>query len=231
MYTKLLALLVLTSSLLSLGSAVKSIRQAGCPPENSDFVAANPQCAGNPGLNAQFEDTLQYLVCNATCGPPYLAGIRRCFGYQLLADYYEGHCIVNANGRPCYSFYNNSEFDTSVFDPEAALQICDSSIRSNTCTNQCREQLITGSMRLGSCVNVLANSSYFRSFNYELLPLVSYQLWSSCGVPTPGMDGGPPTSGPTSSGPTSSGIPTASEVSGVLTSIMLLCTLIAKVLQ
>ena len=29
------------------------------------------------------------------------------------------------------------------------------------------------------------NSSYFHTFDYELLPLFTYALWTSCGVPIP----------------------------------------------
>lgn len=180
MYTQvLMLLLVFTSSLLSSGSA-------NCPPENSDFVSAYPQCANNPGLNAQFDSFLRDLVCDATCGPPYLAGIRTCFSFRRVADYYEVQCRVNANGMPCYNFYVNSSIDRSVFNPEAAFQVCNSSILSNTCSDECREQLTIANTHWGSCVNSLTNSSYFHSFNYELLPLFSYQLWTACGVPTPG---------------------------------------------
>ena len=106
-------------------------------------------------------------------------------GYPESAEYYRLQCKVNANGRPCYSFYKNSMLDISVVDTDVTLELCRSSIKYNICSDECNAQLRAISTYYGSCINSIFNSSYFHSFDYELLPLFSYQLWTSCGVSVP----------------------------------------------
>ena len=196
MYPKSTFLLSLLFIYLSLGSAIKNryIRQdpgyTECSDIDKNFAAAYPQCANNPGLTAfaDFETILRDLICDATCGMPYLSQfVTQCpyEGYLEAAKYYIGHCKVNQNGRPCYSFYKGSMFDTSVVDPDVALQLCKSSIKYNMCSDKCGSQLRAIGTYYGSCIAPLFNGSYFHSFDYELLPLFSYQLWTMCGVPIP----------------------------------------------
>lgn len=168
---------------------------------NINFAATYPQCASNlDAFNEPFEITLRDLFCNTTCGPLYKSFyLAQCTSptFQVLAMYYELQCNNNSNGMPCYSFYNNSEIDMRFASPEA-LQLCDSSIRNMVCSDGCRNQLVLIRNYYGSCVNSVFNSTYFKSFGYELLPLFSYQLWTSCEVPVP-------TETPTGEPPTMSG--------------------------
>ena len=130
----------------------------------------------------------QYLICDVNCGTPFLSlFVAQCPYKQTLeiVKYYRGHCKVNANGRPCYSYYKNSVSDTSVVDPDIALQLCKPSIKYNTCTDKCSSQLKAISTYYGLCTDPLFNSSYFHSHDVKLLPLFSYQLWINCGVPIP----------------------------------------------
>ena len=198
MYPKATLAFLLLFIYLTLGSTIKNryIRQADSDYINcqdgldKNFAAAYPQCANNPGLvkYLNFETWLHDLICDKKCGMPFLSQfVTQCpyEGYPEVAKYYRGHCKVNQNGRPCYSFFKDSTFDTSVVDPDAALQLCKSSIKYNMCSSKCSSQLRAISTYYGSCIEPVFNSSYFHSFDYELLPLFSYQLWTNCGVPLP----------------------------------------------
>ena len=154
---------------------------------DKNFVAAYPQCANNPGLenNVEFEDALRNLFCDKNCGTQYLSSYFATCPYKETLEiigYYMEQCKVDAAGRPRYSYYKNSMLD---MDEEIALQLCKSSIKYNMCSPKCSSQLRAISTHYGSCIGPLFNNSYFHSFDYELLPLFSYQLWTNCGVPIP----------------------------------------------
>ena len=162
---------------------------------NQEFVATYLQCADNPGATgtAPLEVFLGDLVCDPTCGPLYNSTFfSLCSSpslvVRLLVEYYFVQCRVNANGRACYTFYNDSDIDMSVANNEA-LQLCNPSAQSNTCSDQCKARLMAIRNYYGVCVNSLFNSSYFQSFSYELVPLFSYRLWTNCEVPVPSSTG------------------------------------------
>jgi hypothetical protein len=185
---------LLLLSCLALGTALKNrfIRQdsgntdAYCSDIlNEKFVAAYPQCANNRVENGEYEDFLQYIVCDKTCGILFLSSYFAFYQYKETLDaigYYMGHCEVNADGRPCYSYIKNSVYG---MDEEIALQLCKPSIKYNMCSAKCSSQLRAISAHYGSCINPLFNSSFHHSSDVESLPLFSYQLWTNCGVPIP----------------------------------------------
>lgn len=205
---------LLAGSLVSLGGADNIIarRQSSCTDDesrNRNFAATYPQCASNLNAFTQpFEIPLRDLFCNSTCGPLYKTFfLAQCSSlvYQLLVEYYELQCNVNANGMPCYSFYNDSEIDRSVANSES-LQLCSSSMpENNACSDACRNELTSIRNYYGSCVNSVFNSSYFRAgVDEPLLPLFSYQLWTKCGVPLPTQQGSGGGTTPAQVSPTSS---------------------------
>ena len=150
------------------------------------FTMNNPEC--RPEVGGGFMADLRDLYCDETCGPMYQTYTFSVCAASLsrtrLWDYYTSHCMVNADGRPCYSFYNGSTTDMSLANDDA-LQLCNPSIQSGTCSDNCRTRLVAIGDHYSSCINSVFNSSYFHSFNYELLPLFTYALWTSCGVPIP----------------------------------------------
>ena len=180
MYVQMLFTVLLTGTF-----AVMSEAQT-CSNVYETFTMDNPEC--RPETGGGFEADLRDLYCDETCGPMYQTYTFSVCAASLsrtrLWDYYTSHCTVNANGRPCYSFYNGSETDMSLANNDV-LQLCNPSIQSGTCSDDCRNRLIAIGDHYGSCINSVFNSSYFHSFNYELLPLFSYALWISCGVPIP----------------------------------------------
>ena len=177
---RVLFALLLTSTL-----AVATQAQT-CSNVYETFTTDNPQC--RPEVGGGFEADLRDLYCDERCGPMYrtytFSVCPGTFSRMRLWDYYTSHCTVNADGRPCYSFYNGSETDMSLANNDA-LQLCTPSIQSGACSDDCRNRLTTIGDHYGSCIYSVFNSSYFHSFSYELLPLFSYALWTSCGVPIP----------------------------------------------
>ena len=157
---------------------------------NQEVVTTYPQCANKPGSaeTAPFEAILRDLVCDPTCGPLYNATFywlcpSPIVSELLLVNYYLAQCRVNANGRACYSFYNDSDADMSIANNQA-VQLCSSSVQQNTCSDQCKAQIMATKSYYGICINSVFNFTSFVVSN-ELLPLFSYQLWSNCGVPLP----------------------------------------------
>ena len=194
MYTPVLLALILTAGSLLSASGKRTVRQDGCTDDdarNRDFAEMYPQCASNlDAIQQPFEITLRDLYCNKTCGPLYESlFLSRCtslsdsFTYRRLIDYYVLQCRVNEDGRPCYSFYNDSEIDMRLANQEA-VNLCSSS-QNSACSDACRARLEAISGYYGSCINSVFNSSYFQSFGHELLPLFTYRLWSNCEVPPP----------------------------------------------
>ena len=185
---------VLLSFLLFIsGCSVSQVSAQSCQNRaNDNFRLAYPQCESNlDAFNEPFNVTLSDLFCNETCGPLYetaFTGECTSFSWQRVIEYYRVQCRYNADGMPCYSFYIGNAIDMSYANNEA-LGLCNSTIRSNSCTDECRDRLTAISNYYGYCVNSVFNSTYFHSFDYELLPLFTYQLWSTCGVaiPPPGV--------------------------------------------
>ena len=162
---------------------------------NQEMATTYPQCAtqANAANSEPFEIILRDLICDPTCGPLYNATFYRLcpspsISELLLVNYYMAQCRVNANGRACYSFYNDSDADMSVANSQA-LQMCSSSIQQSTCSDRCRDQLMAIKNYYGVCLNSVLNFTFFAP-STELLPLFSYQLWTNCGVPVPAIGGG-----------------------------------------
>lgn len=153
---------------------------------NGKFAAAHPECANNPGLkdSADSESNFWDLICDRDCGMPYLSFYRTQCPYEgshVILTWYRSLCKINANGRPCYSFFN----DMHEVNPYAVFQICKSSIQNNRCSDECGAQLRAISAYYGSCVSPVFNSTYHQLVDPEHFSLFSHQLWNSCGVLTP----------------------------------------------
>ena len=177
-------------SFLTLGSALQEryIRQDSGDTDTDDdcfdisnekFAVAYPQCADNPGLKTAAD--MYYLICDANCGALYLSYyVTQCPSNENLQlfDYIWRNCKINEYGRPCYSYLKNFAPDMSA--AEAAFLLCKPSIEYNTCSEECSSRLRDIRSYYGSCIDPLFNSSYV-----PYLPVLSYQLWTMCGVPIP----------------------------------------------
>lgn len=237
MYTGTIIAVLVTSSLLSFYTADardsnliarQTDQCSDMDALNQNFGATYPQCASNlNALSQPFEITLRDLYCNTTCGPLYKTFfLSRCtsFSYRLVVDYYVQQCVVNEAGMPCYSFYNDSEIDMT-YASDQAIQLCNATIRGvGACSDECRQRLTAVGNYYGTCINSVFNSTYFRSFNYELLPLFSYRLWTTCGAPIPTSTGDQPT-GDTAQSPTSRALPSCST-----TALLSLCGVVLATL-
>ena len=189
--TLTLVVLLFVGSLLGSESAVKNIRQAQqrnqCSrSDDYGYQTTYPQCANHYGLGTEnIEIFFGDFICSSSCGSLLLSYFRtQCqeVVYQYIADYYELQCGVNADGIPCYRFFNSTF--TRGFNCESAIEKCKSSIQEDTCSAKCRNELLAISDIFDSCVNSVYNNSYFHFIDHQILPLFSYQLWTACGVPT-----------------------------------------------
>ena len=190
----MLIFLLFASSLFHLAhaaSVIKNIRQVQRWSCASGYeIDYPPECADYNGIKKwTLENFFGVFICNSSspCSSLLLSYFRtQCIEevYRYLADYYEVQCRVNADGIPCYKFYN-STFNKG-FNETAALQKCRSSIQvEEFCSGECKNQLEAISSVFGSCVNYIYNNSYFHFVGVGILPLFSYQLWRACGVPIP----------------------------------------------
>lgn len=111
------------------------------------------------------------IICQPRCGNPLITFYNRC-GLPLYATVLRGLCGRNDAGMLCYE-----GLQTIILDTAQASGSC---IRhSSICTSDCQNSLTTFESNNGCCLNAF-NSTLFGSI-YE------YDLWSNCGVNTPGF--------------------------------------------
>ena len=161
MYTRLVLGLLLTGLFL-VASSKRTVCQVdeNCLNNDtliSDYATTYPQCANNiDSFEQPSEDIFRDLICDATCGPLYeLFVIERCTNplYWLVTLYQRLLCVVNEDGRLCYSFYLNSRMNMSVANSEA-VAVCTPALNSN-CSNTCATRLNAIKDHYGSCINLI----------------------------------------------------------------------------
>ena len=118
------------------------------------------------------------IICQPRCGNPILTFYNRC-GLSRYGHAARGICTRNDAGRFCYE-----EFDTLLPNDRRVVSECISR-RSFVCSTSCRNALVTLRRDNGCCINIL-NSTLF-SGSGNTYSTTSYNLWSSCGVGTPGF--------------------------------------------
>ena len=134
----------------------------------------------------RFNSLYQQYLCLPSVGQPYINALlrdsrcrhRQLQNYltaQMLVDY----CSVNADGVSCWS-YSGSGGTGNVIDVDSLNSVC---ISSNiSCSSACRSGINEARTAVGCCVNV-HNTSISGTDN----PSLSYSVWRSCGVESPGF--------------------------------------------
>ena len=120
-----------------------------------------------------------------TCITPFLNYMldQSCYD-EPFAEYVVLHCGVNFySGKPCYSQVQDVGLLDSFFN-EACLSAL---IDPNTCTEECTDALTKISTVFGCCINNLFNNTQTRYDATITTYALSYELWSHCGVETPGL--------------------------------------------
>ena len=117
------------------------------------------------------------LICQPKCGDPFINFYSRC-GLPQLTGILRGLCSRNAAGTACYE-------DLIRVIPDANRVTSRCSFTSSSCTSGCQAALRTYSDNSGCCINVLNNTVF--SSSGSTLDTLSNNLWSRCGVDTPGF--------------------------------------------
>ena len=120
------------------------------------------------------------IICQPRCGNPIITFYSRC-GYSQDIGIIRGVCTKNDAGIFCYEefntlFSNEDRVVTRCGIPRSSFQVC---------TTGCRSSLITWRSENGCCINIL-NSTVFSTSGRTYATLTN-NLWSSCGVGTPGF--------------------------------------------
>ena len=117
------------------------------------------------------------LICQPRCGNPLITVYSRC-GLPQLTGILRGLCSRNAAGTVCYE-----DFIRAIPDANRVTSSCN--FTSSSCTSGCQAALRTYSDNSGCCINVL-NNTVFSSLG-STLDTLSNNLWSRCGIDTPGF--------------------------------------------
>ena len=140
---------------------------------NLDVSGIMNQNAG--ALTAEYR-----IICQPRCGNPIITFYSRC-GYSQYIGITRGVCTRNDAGVFCYE-----EFNTLLPNEQRVLTQCGIPRSSfQVCTTGCQNALITWRSENGCCINIL-NSTVFSTSGRTYATLTN-NLWSSCGVGTPGF--------------------------------------------
>ena len=126
--------------------------------------------AVSTALNAAFR-----LLCEPRCGNPFIAFYRRC-GVSQYVDFARALCTRNDGNRLCYE-----QFSSITSDQTQVILNCNFQL-STACSSECQTALRTYRSNSGCCINIF-NTTTFGTNN----PTLQNNLWSSCGVDTPGF--------------------------------------------
>ena len=123
------------------------------------------------------------LTCTGNCFKTYTTFYRQC-NFAADEQAYYANCGIGPGGDRCITI---DVMQLRGENPalESALSNCPS-IASSDCTDSCKQSIERGRDIYGCCLNDYLNDSvvaeYYGLSSYSYL--VSYDLWSACGVPT-----------------------------------------------
>ena len=140
------------------------------PPDNEQ------QCIGRQYFHMKYTQNL----CLPERGQPYINAIvldRRCndTSFFISAEYVTNLCSMDDSGRICGLTYG---VDTDV-DLDTLNSVCATS--NISCTSGCRDDIRNAKELRGCCLNWINFSSY------PTETALSYGVWKSCGIETPGF--------------------------------------------
>ena len=139
----------------------------------------NLDLSGIFSLNANAVTAGYRFICQPRCGNPMITFYSRC-GFSQYIGIVRAMCTRNDAGVFCYE-----KFNTLLTDEQRVITQCGLPRSSfQDCTTGCQSALITWRSENGCCINVLNNTDFRAS---GAIVTLSNNLWSSCGVGTPGF--------------------------------------------
>ena len=141
----------------------------------------------NPPANAQTCTSQQFFSrfidykCMASVGQPFVDAVlqnRRCYLYaRLMMD----GCASNANGQFCAEAIGLDLLE-SVTTDSLLVSLTSNCFSTSSCSSSCRNAITNVDNAYGCCVNIYNNSAIGLQ-----LPSLSYSVWNSCGIDSPGF--------------------------------------------
>ena len=163
------------------------------------------------------QELVSHLVdyqCNPSIGQPLVNAVLQNERCNIFATGLVDVCATNANGQVCaeaisLDILGSISTSSQLFSSLTSLSVnCLEAVNVDICSPFCQSAITNITDSYGCCVNAYNNSETGMQ-----LPLLSYSLWNSCGVDSPGFCNSslttshqilPPTSNPltTSNDPT-----------------------------
>ena len=148
-------------------------------------VTVNPsdneqQCIEGQYFHMKYTQNL----CLPERGQPYINAIvldRRCndTSFFISAEYVTNLCSMDDSGRVCGSTYSIADSDVDHTRLETLNSVCATS--NVSCTAACRDDIRNAKELRGCCLNWINFSTY------PTETALSYGVWKSCGIETPGF--------------------------------------------
>lgn len=119
------------------------------------------------------------IICEPRCGNPIITFYNRC-GLSRFSGVLRSFCSRNDAGGLCYE-----DFGTLIPNYNSVARSCIPHV--STCTTSCQSSLTAFRNSNGCCLNIFNNTVFSSGSNSFNLPALENDLWSDCGVDTPGF--------------------------------------------
>lgn len=147
---------------------------------NSPVTLRPPSDAQTCNPTELFSRIVQF-ECMTSVGQPLVNALlsnRRCYVFAKLGVDY---CASNANGQFCANVIGMDLLSSARSNP-LLVSLTTNCVSKSTCSSSCRSTVTNIARTYGCCVNIYNNSDIGLQF-----PSLSYSVWNSCGVNSPGF--------------------------------------------
>ena len=114
-------------------------------------------------------NTAYGLFCLPQCREPIVSALDVCGffnGTEFLRDYIVHMCLINENGKPCYTLFEKA----TEFINETESSCYSSALKTKEC--DCRPELQSGLSEQGCCINI--HHAAFQGFYEKLVEMHPY---------------------------------------------------------
>ena len=156
---------------------------AGC----GNALALNPPADARTCTAGEFISRLVNYHCMQSVGQPLVDALLQNSKCNTYARTAAGSCALNPDGQYCAEIATMDAFTGAATDNYfTSLTTNCGSGSSSFCSSSCRNAVTNIKNAYGCCVNIY-NDSVPNAGDQSLFPSLSYSVWNSCGVETPGF--------------------------------------------
>ena len=130
----------------------------------------------------EFVSRLVDYQCSPSVGQPLVNAVLRNDRCNIFATLLVDVCATNANGQTCAEAISLDLIGSAATDPLLTSLSTNCAGLVDTCNPSCQSAVTSIADSYGCCVNVYNNSE-----TGVVLPSLSYSLWNSCEVDSPGF--------------------------------------------